>query len=111
MYPQCNDDNPNDTNYRVPREIVQKVIADALEVPNLWKMKKGRDFCCEYAKSSGVHYPDYTDSRNKNCNISWLGEDPTVIYLGHDAICPNCGRVHQYTGSLNCANCDPEYDN
>ena len=110
LYPQCNDDNPNDTNYKVPREIVQKVIADALEIPNLWKMKKGREMCCEYARSSGVHYPDYTDERNVNCNISWTGDEPKRIYIGHDAICPNCGCYHDYTGSLNCKDCDPEYD-
>lgn len=110
LYPQCNDDNPNDSGYRIPREIVQKVIADALEVPNLWTMKKGKEVCCEYAHSSGVHYPDYTDSRNKNCNISWRGEYPKHIYLGSDAICPNCGDRHTYTGSLNCTDCDPEYD-
>lgn len=110
LYPQCNDDNPNDSGYRIPREIVQKVIADALEVPNLWKVRKGREMCCEYARSTGVHYPDYTDSRNKNCNISWRGEYPSIIHLGHNAICPNCGREHTYTGSLNCRECDPEYD-
>ena len=110
LYPQCNDDNPNDSEYRIPREIVQKVIADALGVPNLWKMRKGKDICCEYAKSTGVHYPDYIDERNKNCNISWLGNEPKVIYLGHDAICPSCGCSHDYTGSLNCRECDPEYD-
>ena len=110
LYPQCNDDNPNDANYRIPREIVQKVIADALEVPNLWKVKKGSDACCTYAQSVGVHYPDYIDSRNRNCNISWRGEEPKVINLGSKAICPDCGCVHTHTSSLNCAECDPEYD-
>lgn len=109
LYPQCNDDNPDDSAYRIPREIVQKVIADALGNPNLWKMKKGSDICREYAKSSGVHYPDYRDDRNKECNISWMGDEPHVIYLGHEAICPNCGCIHGYTGSLNCPDCDPEY--
>ena len=110
LYPQCNDDNPNDNGYKIPREIVQKIICDALEVPNLWKVRKGRDVCIEYAKSTGVHYPDYTDERNQKCNISWRGEEPHRIYLGHDAICPDCGCVHDYTGSLNCTYCDPEYD-
>lgn len=108
LYPQCNDDNPNDSAYRTTREIVQKIIADALEVPNLWKMKNGSSFCCEYAKSIGVHYPDYIDSRNNNCNISWTGEKPKIINIGHDAICPNCGCVHRHMSSLNCASCDPE---
>ena len=108
LYPQCNDDK-DDTGYRISREIVQKVIADALQKPNLWKMKKGYEFCKEYAKSTGVHYADYKDGRNKNCNISWMGEEPKTIYLGHNAICPNCGCTHGYTESLNCKDCDPEY--
>lgn len=109
LYPQCNDDNSDDSAYRIPREIVQKVIADALGKPNLWKMKKGYEFCREYAKSTGVHYADYTDDRNKECNISWMGDEPHVIHLGHNAICPKCGCIHDYTGSLNCSECDPEY--
>lgn len=108
LYPQCNDDSTDDSNYRIPREIVQKVIADSLEIPNLWKMKKGSEFCIKYAKSTGVHYPDYADYRNKNCNISWLGNEPHVFYLGSNAICPNCGKEHSYVGSLNCEYCDPE---
>lgn len=110
LYPQCNDDNPDDSAYRIPREIVQKVIADALGKPNLWKMKKGYSFCREYARSTGVHYPDYKDERNKECNISWMGDEPHVIHIGHNAICPNCGNTHDYIGSLNCTYCDPEYD-
>ena len=110
LYPQCNDDNPDDSAYRIPREIVQKVIADALGKPNLWKMKKGSDFCTKYAKSTGVHYADYTDDRNKECNISWLGDEPHIIHICHNGICPKCGMEHDYTGSLNCRECDPEYD-
>lgn len=110
LYPQCHDDNPDDSNYRIPREIVQKVIADALGVPNLWVMKKGSSICSQYGLSTGVHYPDYTDSRNKNCNVSWLSENPEEIHIGHDAICPNCGITHTYLGSLNCRSCDPDLD-
>lgn len=108
LYPQCNDDAADDSNYRIPREIVQKVISDALEVPNLWTIKKGRDACCTYAQSTGVHYPDYVDSRNKNCNISYRGDSPETIYIGHDAICPDCGCTHREHNSLNCYDCNPE---
>lgn len=107
VYPQCNDDNSDDFAYRIPREIVQKTIADALGVPNIWKMKKGSSFCCDYAKSKGVHYPDYTDGRNKECNISWRGENPKEIMIGHSAICPSCGCIHHNYSSLNCEDCDP----
>ena len=109
LYPQCNDDNPNDTPYKIPREIVQKVICDSLEVPNLWTVKKGSRMCSKWALSGGVHYADYRDERNKQCNISYRGEEPTLIYIGRDAICPKCGRHHTYVGSLNCTDCDPYY--
>lgn len=108
LYPQCNDDNSDDSAYRIPREIVQKVISDALDKPNLWKMRKGSSVCRKYGLSTGVHYPDYTDERNDECNISWLGDEPKTIYIGHDAICPNCGKVHTHCSSLNCYNCDPD---
>ena len=110
LYPQCNDDSTDDSTYRIPREIVQKVIADALGVPNLWTMKKGSSICSQYGLSTGVHYPDYTDRRNKNCTISWLGENPQDIHIGHNAICPNCQKEHTNLYSLNCRDCDPEYD-
>ena len=110
LYPQCNDDNPDDSAYSIPREIVQRVITDALGKPNLWKVKKGSDICTEYGLSVGVHYPDYTDKRNKKCNISWLGDEPKPINIGHNAICPNCGMVHTHLGSLNCEYCDPDIE-
>ena len=109
LYPQCNDDNPNDTPYRIPREIVQKVICDSIDVPNLWTVKKGKRVCSRYAISDGVHYADYLDERNKQCNISYRGEEPSTIYIGRNAICPECGRTHNHISSLNCPDCDPYY--
>lgn len=110
LYPQCNDDNPDDSAYRIPREIVQKVIADALGVPNLWKVKTGSTVCRKIVKSNGVHYNDWADERNNKVNISWLTEltdTPNIIKIGNPAICPNCGETHWYTYSLNCEDCDP----
>lgn len=109
LYPQCNDDNPDDSAYRIPREIIQKVICDSLDVPNLWTIKKGTAACRKYAKSVGVHYADYADERNRQCNISYIGDNPSIIHIGHNAICPYCGRIHDYIGSLNCRECDPCY--
>ena len=104
MYPQCLDDT-SDTSYRIPREIVQKVIADALDVPNLWTLKMGTEACCEYGRSIGTHYPDYTDRRNKMCNISYLGDEPHIINIGSEPICPNCGCTHDNAAYLNCEDC------
>lgn len=107
VYPQCNDDSPDETPYRIPREIVQRVICNSLNVPNLWTIKRGSNACYDYVRSVGVHYPDWEDERNNKCNISYRGEQPKVINVGHDAICPNCGAVHTYVSSLNCYDCDP----
>lgn len=110
LYPQCNDDNPDDSAYRIPREIVQKVIADALGVPNLWKVKTGSSICRQVVESNGVHYNDWADERNNKVNISWLTEltdTPKTIKIGSPAICPRCGETHWYTYSLNCEDCDP----
>lgn len=112
LYPQCNDDNPNDSAYRIPREIVQKIIADALELPNLWKVKTGSRICRQVCESNGVHYNDWSDERNSKVNISWLTEltdEPKTIRLGHSGICPNCGENHWHASSLNCEECDPMY--
>lgn len=111
LYPQCNDDSSDDSNYRLPREIVQKVICDAIDQPNLWKMKSGVEACCDSVKTRtySVHYDDFRDERNKKCNISWRGENPKMITIGHKAICPSCGCTHSYIRSLNCEDCDPMY--
>lgn len=113
LYPQMNDDNPDDSAYRIPREIVQKIIADALEVPNLWKIKVGSSACRQVCESNGVHYDDWKDERNNKVNISWLTEltdKPNTIRLGHSGICPNCYKEHWYVSSLNCEDCDPMYN-
>lgn len=111
VYPQCNDDNGDDSAYKIPREIVQKTISDALGRNNLWKVKSGSEVCSDYTRNIGVHYPDWTDYRNVRCNISWSGIDaPKRIKIGHDAICPNCGSWHERVWDLNCYECSENDD-
>ena len=111
LYPQCNDDTDG-SGYALTREIVQKVISDALGVPNLWKVRTGSEACREVCESNGVHYDDWKDSRNNKVTISWLTDKtdkPKKIRIGHSAICPNCGKEHWHQSSLNCEDCDMLY--
>lgn len=110
VYPQCNDSGANDI-YKNIRNIVQKVIADCYNVPNLWELKKGTNECYKVIESKGVHYKDYESF--ENCNVSYLKlEDGTInlnkITVGHDPICPNCGKTHKNEECIECRDCYDE---
>ena len=106
VYPQATDGETG--IYRQIREIAQKVIADCLEVPNMWKNVKGTGECCDVIKSQGTHYTDYHSF--SDCNVSYLkGNDDTVnrniITVGHKPICPSCGEMHTHQEAIECENC------
>ena len=108
VYPQSNDDGANDL-YRDIREIVQKLFADMLEVPNYWTNKSGCGNCCDYITSRGTHYRDYENF--DNCNISILKDDRNqfehkFIKIGHNPICPCCGEEHTRARNIECCNCN-----
>lgn len=109
IYPQSTDGSTG--FYREVRNIVQKIIADCLGVPNLWINKKGTDECCEVVYSKGVHYRDYENF--SDCNVSYLkNEDDSVNYteivIGHDPICPRCGCEHSNEEAIECEDCYEE---
>lgn len=96
VYPQGNDGATK--VYKNIREIVQKVIADCLDVPNLWKNVKGTQICSEMIQTRGTHYPDYIYTNG--CNVSFLtGEDDAKnrmpIIVGANPICIVCGYEHR----------------
>ncbi len=104
VYPQSNDgDNGIYTDFR---NIVQKIVADCLNVPNLWELKRGMDVCMEMSESTGSHYKDYLNF--DCCNVSFLkgneGEidDENAIFIGHATICPNCGQIHYDKECISC---------
>ena len=107
IYPQANDGE--DGLYKQFREIVQRVIAECLEVPNLWKNVKGVSECNSVIRSYGTHYRDY--SNFSSCNVSYLKHDNTEdvntnkIYVGHDPICPSCGYEHNFEECIECEDC------
>lgn len=109
VYPQSNDSGANDL-YRDIREIVQKIFADILEVPNYWTNKSGISNCLEATLSYGTHYRDYGNF--DNCNVSTLKDNRDwhdYIEIGHSPICPHCGKTHSRHRNIECESCN-EYD-
>lgn len=109
LYPQSMDTGA-EAVYTDIRNVVQKVIADCLEVPNLWTrstsdvnnvVEHGEDATC---------YPDWNVSGSRDlCSISRIKgttKFPKII-LGAQPICISCGYRHSEDGNINC--CDSGY--
>lgn len=110
VYPQSSDIHKE--VYKNIREIVQKVVADCLNISNLWSNSKGTLECDSVIQSVGPHYLDY--STYMLCNVSYLKnlhniKSPKMIYVGHDPICPTCGKMHDREGCIECYKCEGEH--
>ena len=106
VYPQTNDDK--NSIYEQFRNIMQKVIADCMGKPNMWKLKRGTVACEDVIESKGVHYRDYENF--EDCNVSYLKLDDDTynenrITVGHEQICPCCGEVHTREACIECDDC------
>ena len=106
VYPQTNDDK--NSIYEQFRNIMQKVIADCMGKPNMWKLKRGTVACEDVIESKGVHYRDYENF--EDCNVSYLKLDDDTynenrITVGHEQICPCCGEVHTREKCIECDYC------
>ena len=101
VYPQGNDNNA-DGIYKSIREIVQRVMADCLGIPNYWVTKKGASEIGDYVVTRGTHYPDY--NYFNNCCISRPKgiENEKEITIGHMPICIECGCEHDNSDNINC---------
>lgn len=120
LYPQNNDGQIGDNLRTDFRNIMQKVIADCLEKPNMWVMKTSTDYRV-YNKictmPHATHYPDYVYDRNK-CTLSLLKVDTEEekfieekrMYVGFDIRCIMCGKVHDNHNTLYCSECDNKYN-
>jgi len=92
-----------DNIHAVSRAMVCKVIADCLDVPNLWtkhaKIDQSR------IESTGNHYPDYAKNTTA-CSMSTLSGAaiPDTISIGHAAYCISCGDRQSDSSVLDC--CD-----
>lgn len=104
VYPQGNDGNTD--LYSVFRGFVQKELAMMLGVENRWvKRKNGTR---DNISSHGTHYRDY--AYNNECNETYLkalGDAPAgMIEIGHEGICPYCGKTFTNSSRLSHADCE-----
>ena len=107
LYPSANDRGAEQI-YEDIRAIVQKVIADCLEQPNIWVKSKKQ---AEDVAKLGVEATCYPDWRNGNsgrlCTVSYFkerknGEDFSKIVFGAEPICISCGQRHPYGENISC---------
>lgn len=103
LYPQNNDTGANDT-YTDIRNIMQKVVADCLAVPNRWIKKSVHNVV---HGGGATCYPDW-DCQSNLCSTSILrgkeNDDLEPIILGAAPICIECGYTHNCEENINC--CD-----
>lgn len=102
LYPQSND-NYAEVQYTDIRNIVQKVVADCCEKPNLWvKRKVGNNV------QKGRYATVYDDWYHFSslCSVSVLKEvienELSPIVMGAEPICIECGERHYNTGNISC---------
>ncbi len=91
--------------YTQIRVIVQRIIAELFNIPNYWTNKKGTEACGDYSTQTGTHYCDITHYENCNVSIIRGSENTKRIKIGHNPICPNCGREHDYEDWVLCGGC------
>jgi hypothetical protein len=112
LYPQDNDYGAK-TVYEDIRAIVQKVIADCLDKPNLW-IKSSKDVEQVAVKGIGATcYPDWRKSNpgGEHCTMSIHKERqnekalPQFVF-GAKPICIFCGDRHSCDENISC--CDGE---
>lgn len=90
--------------YKPNRLLIQSIVSKAYGFDNLWKNKRGTDYCEEFIEySHGTHYCDY--SCYDNCNVSYLPNTRQLISIGHDPICPSCGEEHDEKEWCTCEDC------
>lgn len=105
VYPQGNDGATD--LYKKFRDFMQTEMAQMLSLEtNMWTIKPGTGACRDWTSSYGSHYKDYYSF--SGCNVTYPSErkgDIHKIDIGHDGICPKCGRNHTREGYLNCSYC------
>lgn len=112
LYPQCNDGQ--NSLYTPIRAQLQKIIADCLVAPNLWRKKGGASACSSVINSKGTHYRDY-ECQNE-CSVSRIVKmipkgrvDNRKMTVGHDIYCTKCGDWHGNESILLCGDCADSY--
>ena len=98
------------------REFIQQIFAECLNVPNMWKTRKGTSICSYYVKGNEDGYTCYADWLNQGDSfVSFLCKsDGTVnevpMCIGALPICPVCGNEHDWYENITCKDCFGFYD-
>jgi hypothetical protein len=103
LYPQNNDDDENGL-YKQYRSVVQEIIANIFNLPNLWL--KLNDGINDYVIGKGTHYKDYYHFNNCNLSKIKVSENHKKITIGEYPICIECGFEHSTEDNINCCNSD-----
>lgn len=101
LYPQSYDYN-GQAMYTDYRNIVQKIISEIFNFPNLWTVTHGTDAASRYICSHGTHYRDYC--YYDECTLSRIkgSENECCFDVGHAPICIKCGQTHDISENINC---------
>ena len=88
--------------YTQYRNIVQQIMSEIFDFPNLWVVGKGNHKASKYITSEGTHYRDY--HHVSACTLSQIkgSENECYITVGHRPICIECGNEHGDTEWINC---------
>ena len=115
LYPQANDSGAESV-YDDIRHIVQKIIADCLNKPNLWTVSRDLDNINDVVKKGydATCYPDWHRGcpGSSHVSLSTLKSRkmiPKSIILGAKPICISCGYRHDYTENISCCKSDGYY--
>ena len=106
LYPDARDGG--DTGLAAQfRNTFQKVISDCQNAPNLWVVNKGT-VGSDVVDSNGHHYRDYLSYGD--CGYCYRKDTPKkIVYIGHNAICPECGQWHDKEDNILCWDCSEDY--
>ena len=109
LYPQDCDYGANDL-YKDIREVVEKVISDCLDIPNIW-IKKKQNEIRQYVRkgNDSTAYPDFRHLMGMaTVSVHKSQENNTrkLVMMGRKPMCIHCGSKHTVRGSLYCSDCN-----
>lgn len=109
VYPVCESPEAKSTGKEI-REIVQRLICEAADVPNMWSQFEMGKVSYGSVIDKGTNYKDYYHYPNVGISY-WKGDgreevNKAPITIGHLPICPSCGEEHREENTLTCGVCN-----